>query len=288
MSDAPPVNVITPAQDSLSQYANPIQIIRHLWGQRQLIWQISQRNVLELYRGSYLGLLWSLFTPLASLLVYTFVFSVVFQARWDQEMVGGRAEYALVLFAGLIAFNVFGESAVAAPMLIVSQAGYVKRVLFPLEILPLSNLISAAIQSLFPLLILLLGVLFFLGQISATLYLLPLAYLPLLLLSLGVGWFLASLGVFLRDMQHVMRIIVQLLFFLTPIFYPLSIVPPAFQRVLRLNPLTYLVEYFRQVTMFGETPHWGSYLVLTAVSLLVAWLGYLWFMKSKKTFADVV
>ena len=263
-------------------------MVRGLWSHRQLIGQLGRRQILELYRGSYLGLIWSFITPLVMLVIYTFVFSVIFQAKWDALITGSRKEFALILFAGITAFNIFGDAVLNAPLLITTRPNYINRIVFPLEILPVSALAPVLLQACFNLIILLLGSILFLGQISTTLYLLPLALLPLVLLSLGLGWFLASLGVFVRDMIHFLRIIVQMLFFLTPIFYPISAVPESFQRWLNLNPLTYLVEQFRQVTLLGEVPNIVEYGAMVALTSAVCLVGYIWFMKSKKTFADVL
>jgi lipopolysaccharide transport system permease protein len=280
--------IFTAKQDSARQYANPIGMVKNLWVHRELISQFTKRQVLQRYKGSYLGLAWSFVTPLATLLVYTFVFSVVFKARWEGAVTGSHAEFALALFAGLIVFNIFSETILAAPNLIVSNANYVKKVVFPLEILPVSLLGSALTNSLFGLVILLVGSLFILGQIPWTLVFLPLMYLPLIFICLGLGWFLASLGVFIRDIGHLLGVIVQILFFLTPIVYPLSAVPERFRFFLFLNPLTFIVNHFRRVALFGQQPDWGAFGLITIGAFVICMLGYIWFMKSKKTFADVV
>ncbi len=243
---------------------------------------------MQRYKGSYLGLIWSFVTPLALLLVYTFVFSVIFQARWEGMVTNSHGEFALALFAGLIAFNIFSESILIAPGLIVGNANYVKKVVFPLEILPISILGSVLINSLFSLLILLAGSLVIRGYIPWTIVLLPLIYLPLILLCLGLSWFFASLGVFIRDIGPLLVVVVQMFFFLTPIFYPISALPPKFRLILYLNPLTFIVSHFRRVALFGQMPDWGELLVMTTATFVVCVLGYIWFMKSKKTFADVV
>lgn len=222
------------------------------------------------------------------LLVYTFVFSIVFQARWDQAITGSYAEFALTLFAGLIAFNMFSESVMAAPMLIVNNQNFVKRVVFPLEILPVSSLGAASVNSVISLLILLMGTFIVLRQISWTLVFLPLIYLPLILMTLGLSWFLASLGVFIRDIGHLLNVVIQMLFFLTPIFYPVSAIPEKIRFVLYLNPLTFIVDHFRRVILWGQLPDWGELFIVTGSSFLICMFGYTWFMRSKKTFADVV
>lgn len=267
---------------------NPIEIMRHLWRYRQLTYQFTQRQVLARYRGSYLGVVWSFITPLAMLLIYTFVFSVVFQARWEQHSSTSHAEFALTLFAGLIAFNIFNEVIIAAPQCIISQPNLVKRVIFPLEILPVSLLGSALVNSAMSLVILLLGLMSLRQPPSWTIIFLPLIYLPLSLLTLGLGWFLAALGVFIRDITPILAVIMQMLFFLTPIFYPVSALPPHLQWVLYLNPLTFIVNHFRRVILWGQPPDWGEWLVITLFALGVWGVGFGWFMRSKKSFADVV
>jgi lipopolysaccharide transport system permease protein len=269
-------------------YFNPLHLAQNLWQYRELIGQFTRRQVLQRYRGSYLGAIWSFMTPLALLLVYTFVFSVIFQARWAGMVSSSHGEFALILFAGLIPFTVFSESILAAPGLIVANPNYVKKVVFPLEILPVSVLGAALVNSLFSLVIVLLGALLIRGGLSWTLILLPLIYLPLILLCLGLGWFFASLGVFIRDIGPLLGIVVQMLFFLTPIFYPMEAIPQPYQTLLYLNPLTFIVNHFRRVILFGQLPDWGQLAVMTLLTGVVCMLGYVWFMKSKKTFADVV
>jgi lipopolysaccharide transport system permease protein len=286
--DQPETTTFSSRRDSARQYANPIRMFRRLWAQRELIYQFTKRDVQQRYRGSYLGVVWSFATPLALLLVYTFVFSVVFQARWDASVTGSHAEFALALFAGLIAFNIFSETIMAAPGLIVSNPNYVKKVVFPLEILAVSKIGSAVVNSGFSLAILLIGTAVITFSLPWTLILLPLMYVPLLLLCLGLSWFLASLGVFIRDIGPLLAVILQMLFFLTPIFYPISALPPRFQIVLMLNPLTFIVNHFRRVILWGQLPDWGEYALITLATLVVCLLGYIWFMKSKKTFADVI
>jgi lipopolysaccharide transport system permease protein len=206
-------------------YLNPVRAVRDLWTHRYLVQQFAVRDVTARYKGARLGLLWSILNPLLMLGIYTFVFSVVFQARWGVLQSGSKAEFALTMFCGLIIFNLFAECANRAPSLIISHAGYVKKIVFPLEILPAAVAASALVFALISTGILLVAVPLFFGTFSATLFFFPLVIFPLLLLSLGVGWFLASLGVYLRDIGHIVTVLVQILMFVTPIFYPISSVP---------------------------------------------------------------
>jgi lipopolysaccharide transport system permease protein len=274
--------------ESIWQYANPWRFFLHFSERKDLLWQFTLREVQGRYRGSYLGILWALITPLLQLIVYTFVFSVIFKARWGRSESESFMDYALILFSGLIAFNVFSECARRAPTLIVSNRNYVKKVVFPLEILPVSVVGSALIHSLISLGLVLAGLLISSGKLHWTLLYLPLVYLPLIALTLGVSWLLASLGVFVRDVGNFISVIIQLLFFLTAVFYPISAVPAALQPLFWLNPLATIVENFRRVVIWGLSPDWPWLGGVNLVSGLVMLGGYMWFMKIKRAFADVI
>ncbi len=280
---------IGPRSGSAARYLDPVRMARSLWQHRELITRLIGQEVVQRYRGSYLGIVWSLITPILMLAVYAFVFSVVFQARWGA--LGGSphtGQFALTLFAGLIPFGVFSEVVNRAPSLILAVPNYVKKVVFPLEILPVVALGSAVVHSLISAAILLAGSLLLLGAVSPTVLLLPLAYLPLILLTLGVSWFLASLGVYVRDIGHAIGVVVQVLFFLSPIFYPVSAVPERFRPVLYANPLTEIIAGFRRTALWGEALAWGPWSVLVLGTAAAALVGYAWFMQTRKGFADVM
>lgn len=270
------------------QLLNPISIVRHLWRYRDLIVQMVRREVGQRYRGSYLGVLWSLITPLLMLAIYTFVFSTVFKARWRTDVETPPAEFALTLFAGLTAFNIFSEVVGRAPTLILAVPNYVKKVVFPLEILPVVALGTALVNSLISVVLLLIGSLVLLGNFSTTVVLLPFAYLPLILLCLGLGWFLASLGVYVRDIGQGIGLVVQMLFFLSPVFYPATAVPEFLQSVFDFNPLTAILAGFRQTLLWGQMLEWPSWMLWTLLTSLLAVFGYAWFVRTKKGFADVM
>ena len=280
------------AQDSLRRgvaLGNPRRILRNFHQQRFLLEQMIRRDVTQRYRGSFLGILWSVITPLLMLVIYTFVFSVVFQARWrpDQHNLP-MGEFALTLLAGLIPFNYFSEVLNRSTAIVVNHSNYVKKVVFPLEILTVMISGTALINSLINLGIFILGSLIFLGKVPVTIFLLPLVYLPLALLCLGIGWFLASIGVYIRDVGLVVTVITQVLFFITPIFYPISSVPEALRPLVMLNPLTAIVENFRLVALWGEMPAWNSLLVWSIIGFVLVEIGYIWFIGTKKGFADVI
>jgi lipopolysaccharide transport system permease protein len=283
--------IISARTESATQYLNPIQFARNLWRQRSLIRQFTRREIEGRYRGSFLGLFWSFVNPLVMLLIYTFVFGVIFKARWPQAKSNSLGEFAVVLFCGLIAFNTFSECVNRSSGLIVTVPNYVKKVVFPLEILPVSVLGSALFHLLVSLSILMVANLLISGTVYWTLLLLPLVALPLIFLSLGLAWFLASLGVFVRDVTYTVTLVVQVLFFLTPIVYSVDSIkgiPSTIQLLMRLNPMASIVENFRRVVLWGQQPSWiGLALWLLGTGTIMV-LGYAWFMKTKKAFADVI
>jgi lipopolysaccharide transport system permease protein len=268
--------------------ANPAYIVRNLWSHRYLVVQLTWREITGRYRSSMLGFLWSFITPLVTLALYTFVFGVVFRARWPGSSSDRLSEYGLVLFAGLIAFALVGECVNRAPTLITSQPNYVKKVVFPLEILPVTILGAALFHLGISVLILAAAQQVILGGVVWTLPVLPLVVLPLALLALGVSWALASLGVFFRDVSQVVTLGMQILFFTTPVFYSLEAVPARYRGFLELNPLTPMIENVRRVAIHGAAPDWEALLLSVLVGLLAAALGHAWFTQTKRAFADVI
>jgi lipopolysaccharide transport system permease protein len=267
---------------------NPLTLADNLWRNRDLIRQFTRREIQGRYRGSFLGLFWSFINPLALLLIYTFVFGVIFKSRWPQSTNNTLGAFAVTLFCGLTAFNIFSETVNRAPGLIVGVPNYVKKVIFPLEILPVSTLGASLFHAGVSLLILLAASVVINGTLHWTVVLLPLVAVPLVFLTLGVAWFLASLGVFIRDIGYAIGLVVQVLFFLTPIFYPLDAVPPAFRPLILVNPLAPVAENFRRVIMWGDLPSWRGLALWILITGAAMVLGYAWFMKTKKAFADVI
>lgn len=266
---------------------SPREMVGTLWRNRGLVFAMIKRDVIGRYKGSVMGLMWSFINPLFMLAIYTYVFSGVFKARWHGGT-GSKTEFALVLFAGLLAFNLFSECISRAPALIVSNTNYVKKVVFPLDILPVVTLGAGLFHMLVSLLVWLIFYLIFFGVPHLTVLLLPVVILPLLLITMGFSWLLASLGVYLRDIAQFIGVVVTALLFLSPIFYPVSALPPKFQHLLLINPITVVVVQLRDVLMWGRNPNWlvfGGYLVLSA---LIAWMGFAWFQKTRRGFADVL
>jgi lipopolysaccharide transport system permease protein len=268
--------------------AGPREMVASFWRNRQLLGQLTRREVLGRYRGSLMGLAWSFFIPLLMLAVYTFVFSVVFNARWGTGEPTSRVQFALVLFVGVIVHGVISEGINKAPGLILGNASYVKRVIFPLEILPWVVVGSAVFHAAISLAILLLAQLLFDGGIPATALWLPLVLLPIVPMTMGLTWLLAATGVFIRDIAQLTGIITTVLMFMAPVFYPISALPEQYRKWLYLNPVTYIIEQARAVLFSGLPPDWTGLALYSAIALLVAGGGFWWFQMTRKGFADVV
>jgi lipopolysaccharide transport system permease protein len=260
-----------------------------LWRNRALILQLTRRDVIGRYQGSAMGLAWSFFNPILMLLVYTIVFSEIFKSRWGG--LGGndsKTLFALVLFVGMIVLNLFSEVVNRAPSLVLSNVNYVKKVVFPLEIMPVVSMAAALFHSLVSLVVLLLAFALFNGYVNWTALCLPLVLLPLVVLTTGLAWVLASLGVFLRDVGQTIGIITSLLMFLSPVFYPITAVPEDFRAIIMANPLTFILEQARDVVIWGHQPDWLGLGIYMLAATVVAWAGFAWFQKTRKGFADVL
>jgi lipopolysaccharide transport system permease protein len=256
---------------------------------RQLIVQMTKREVVGRYKGSVMGLTWSLFNPIFMLAVFTFVFSVVFQARWGGlGGDGSKTQFAMVLFVGMIIHGLMAEVITEAPTLILRNVNYVKKVIFPLEILPIVTMGTVLFHSMVRIGVLLGALLFFNGYLNWTIVLLPLVILPLVVLTLGLSWMLASLGVFLRDVGQVVGIVTTVLLFLSPVFYPITAVPENVRIFILLNPLSFIIEQARDVLVWGKLPNWTGLGVYTVAAACVLWAGFAWFQKTRKGFADVL
>lgn len=266
---------------------SPQEMFRTFWTHRGLLLALIKREVVGRYQGSILGLLWSFFNPILMLSVYTFVFSVVFKARWHG---GGdsKAEFALVLFSGLLVFNLFAECLNRAPSLIISNANYVKKVIFPLEILPFVSLGAALFHATVGFIIWLIFYTFLITHPPASILLAPIMLLPILLISLGAGWLLASLGVFFRDVSQITGIFTTALLFMSPVFYPVTSLPEEYQKILYYNPMTLSIELIRNTMIEGITPNWSTFLEYLLGSFIFSALSFAWFQKTRKGFADVL
>lgn len=267
---------------------SPRELIASAWRNRALILALTKREVVGRYRGSLMGIAWSLFTPILLLVIYTFIFSVVFKARWGVDTGGGKTEFALILFVGLIVHGLFAECIIRAPNLIIGNVNYIKKVVFPLEILPWVAFCAALFHTCISLAVLVVARLILHQHLPWTAVLFPIVMVPLVLGTLGVSWFLSALGVYIRDIGQIVTMISTILLFMSPVFYPISALPERFQTLVHINPLAYIIEESRNTLIFGTVPDFLHWLVLTVISAFVAWLGFLWFQKTRKGFADVL
>ena len=271
----------------LRLFTSPRRLLSSLVEHRSLILALTVREVLGRYRGSILGLFWSVFQPILMLAVYTFVFGMIFRSRWPGGT-GSKAEFALVLFSGLLVFNMFAECLNRAPTIILSNSNYVKRVVFPLEILPCVTVAVALFHLFVSFLVWLLFYVIAIGVPSVTVLLFPVTLIPLLFFALGISWFFSALGVYLRDTAQITGLVTTVLMFMTPIFYPAEAIPERFRVIAGLNPLVPIIEQVRRVLMWHSGITLDGFLPVLAVSLVVLWIGFSWFEKTRKGFADVL
>ena len=267
---------------------SPRALVVSLWRHRSLIAQMARREVVGRYKGSVIGLLWSFLNPIFMLAMYTFVFSVVFKARWGAGSGDSRSEFAIVLFVGMIVHSLFAEVLNRAPGLILGNVTYVKKIVFPLEVLPVVSMCAALFHGMVSLLVLLVAFALINGYVPWTAILVVPLLLPLMLLTLGLAWALASLGVFLRDVGQTIGLVLIVLMYFAPVFYPISALPAEFRPWLMLNPITFPIEQARAVLILGRMPDWDGLLVYSLVAAAIAWLGFAWFQKTRKGFANVL
>lgn len=260
--------------------------IRSLYANRSLLRSLVIRDIETRYRGTMLGFLWAVVYPLMMLAVYAFVFGGVFNARWGSG--GDMKDFVLMLYCGLIVHALFSETLSRSPAAVLSNPSYVKKVVFPLELLSISHLASAVFNTLIGLGLLCIFLLIQHQSIPPTALYVPLVFIPLLLLTAGLAWFLAAIGVFFRDVGQMISVAMSVLLFLSPVFYPASSAPTLAKKLIYLNPLTYPMEELRALLILGNQPDWLHWLAYFAVSIVV-FIGGLWiFQKTRPAFADVI
>jgi lipopolysaccharide transport system permease protein len=261
---------------------------RALWKNRELWWRLTEREVLGRYRGSVLGIGWSFITPLAMLAVYTFVFSQVFKARWGGIEQAGPVAFAVNLFAGLIVFSLFSECASRAPGLIIANPNYVKKVIFPLEVLGSVAVGSATFHAIAGLIILIIFETIAFHHVPTTILWLPLVWLPLILGSLTSVWLLSAAGVFIRDIGQLIVVAINILMYISPVFFPLSALPAKWIPLLGLNPIAHIIEQTRKVAVQGQNPNVYYLTVGITIAVIACEMSFRIFQKSEGAFADVI
>lgn len=254
---------------------------------RYLFWQLVRKDIEQRYKGSVLGMLWSIIVPILMLIIYTFVFSEIFQAKWGANT-SDKYEFALVLFCGLSAFNMVSEVMNRSAYLISGNSNYVKKVIFPLELLPVVITFSALFNCIISFLILIIAKLVLYHNISITLYQSLIVFIPLIVISIGVGYLLSAVSVYLKDVGNIISVLVMMLMYMSPVFFPLSSVPERYQGIIKINPMTYIIENFRNSMLYGENLDGEMYLLSIIISFAFYFIGKFVFMRVKEGFADVL
>ena len=265
----------------------PISLARRLWQSRDLVRQMTERDARVRYRGSAGGLLWVAIHPLLMLAVYTLFFTEVFPTRWQGEA-GSRGDFALILFVGLLLHGLVAEALTRSPSLVAGSPNFVKKVVFPLDILPVVSIANALFHLAIGFVIWFVFHLVVRGLPPPTALWLPLVVLPLAFVALGLAWGLASLGVYVRDIGQVMPALATVLLFASPVFYPLEAVRPPLRTLVLASPLTVPLEAARRVLIEGRTPDFMALGIYALVAITVAYAGFVWFQGTRKGFADVV
>ncbi len=273
------------------QSTSILQFFRSAWENRRLVVQMTKRDVVGRYKGSFIGIGWSFLHPLLMLSVFTFVFAVVFQTKWGVPAQGqeeGKGVFAIVLFVGLILHGFLSEVLTRSPALILSNVNYVKKVIFPLEIMPWISVLSALTHAAISVFVWFLAYFILIGIPGWQVIFLPIVMIPLITLTLGVAYFLASLGVYFRDIGQTMGVISSVLMFLSPVFFPIDRLPESFQDLFLMNPLTFIIQQARDVLIWGELPDFTGLAIYMSVSSVFFMVGFTWFQKTRKGFADVL
>jgi lipopolysaccharide transport system permease protein len=257
-----------------------------LWGNRCLIRSLVRRDILGRYRGSFGGVFWTVLNPLLLMATYFFVFGVVLHARFGSDP--SRAGFVLYFLCGMLPWLAVSEALGRAPLVVLEYRNFVKKQVFPLEILPVNLVLAALVTEAFALVVFLVLLLGTRGAIPWSVLWLPALVIPQVLFTMGLAWFLAGLGVYLRDLGQINGFLLTLWFFLTPICYPVGSLPRQALPLLTRNPLFVLVRGYRDVFLEGRAPAFGGLWKFWAVSLLLFFVGHAWFYKLRKTFADVI
>jgi lipopolysaccharide transport system permease protein len=270
------------------QVVLPWEIARHLYQFKTLIYELTKRDIASRYRGSYLGIFWSFLRPLCMLCVFGVVFGYIFQSKLGRFPHESKVDFALALFAGLMIFDMFGECLGRAPTLILSNTNYVTKVVFPLEILPVTVVGAAFCHLLISLIPLLIGIAIAHGSVPLTALYVPVLLVPVVFLCLGTMWLFASLGVFFRDINSFVPVLLTMLMYASAIFYSVDKVPPQLQLVVYLNPLAILIHQWRCAIMWRLPIDWSRYGMHFAGCAVFMILSYIIFMRTKDAFADVI
>lgn len=266
----------------------PVDIVRSMAANRTILKQLVRKDILSRYRKSALGMVWAVLTPLLTFAVYAYVFSAILQVRFPSRVPDVDYNYGIILFSGLMLHFFITEVLTRSPMLVLENVNFVKKVVFPLELLSMVAAGSAAVTLVFNFAVLIAAVLVFQGSIPITAVFAPLVWIPLFAIAVGISWVFASLGVFLRDIGHIVGILSTILLFGSPILFPPETLPEDLRLLIWLNPLSVPVEATRDLALWGVMPNWERLGIYSGVAAVTLWFGAYWFQRTKKGFADVL
>lgn len=267
---------------------SPRSLLASTWQHRRLIWTLTRREIEGRYKGSTFGVLWSVLTPVLMVSVFTFVFGEIFQSKWAGAQSTNHLDFAAALFVGLLVYNIFSECIGKAPYLITNNPNYVKKIVFPLEILSIVSTLAAIFHFVAGYLVVILLVIFSGWQLSWTVIYTPVIVLPLIILLLGLTWIISALGVYLRDISQIIGPALTVLMFLSPVFYPLSSVHEKYRWLYSLNPITFVIEETRAALIHQQAPAWSHWLPYTGICCIVMLGGFVFFQKTRSGFSDVI
>ncbi|OKP77117.1 sugar ABC transporter permease [Paenibacillus helianthi] len=265
-----------------------MSVFSSIYKNKNLITQLTKRDILVKYRGSMLGMIWSILNPLIMLIIYTIVFGEIFKSKWGNTENESTFIFGLTLFTGMIVYNLFSEVLSRSATIIQSNVNYVKKIIFPLEILVVVLMLTALFNGLISLIVLIIMNIFLGQALSWTILLIPVVLFPIILLSMGLAWFLAALGVFFKDTNYIVTLILQIVLFLSPVFYSIENVPDYLKGIYNFNPLGIVIQQMREIVLWGEMPNWIQWANITSISLVIFVGGYYFFTKLKGAFADVI
>jgi lipopolysaccharide transport system permease protein len=257
-----------------------------LWSMRHLTAIMVKRDLLGRYKGSIMGFFWTIINPLGHMLLYTFVFSIILKVRFGGD--ASTTNFALYLMAGLLPWGALAESLTRCTTSVVEQPNLVKRVVFPLEILPLAVVVSSMLSEIIGT-----GILACVNGVMThtvhwTILFVPLIWASQFMFITGLAWLLGSLGVYLQDLKHMMSLLLSTWMYASPIVYPASSFPPHLQWMIWINPMAGIVTDYRRVVLEGKLPDWSMFACYTTIAVIVWFAGYYFFKKTKRSFADVL
>lgn len=262
--------------------------VSDLWRNRDLLWQFTVRNIELRHKGSYLGFIWSVLSPLLLLALYVYIFGYIFKGSFEEGPTETPLDYALGLFTGLAILQMMAEVIAVSPMIFVAQPNFVKKVVFPLEILPAASVGSSIFHFLISTVLVAVGVATVGPGLSWSALWLPVILLPVILIALGLSWLISSLGVFFRDIGQVTPVLIPMLMYSSAVFFPAKIITGFAWSILRFNPLLHATGLSRDALLWHHPMNFRELGYLYVSGIATLWLGYFAFRKMQPAFADVL